>query len=161
MDHSLPGSSVHGILQARIQEYAMPSSEEFSWPSLLHCQAYFIPLLPPGTTLNYISSVQLFSHVQCFATSWTAACQASLSIINSKSLLRFMSIESRMPSNHIMLCCPLFLLPPIFPSIRDFSNQSVLHIRWPKYWRFSFNISSSNVCSGLTFRIDWFDLLAI
>ena len=90
---------------------------------------------------------------------WTAARQASLSITNSWSLLKLMSIESMMPSNHLILCCPLFLPPSIFPSIRVFSNESVLHIRWPKYWSFSFSISPSNEYSGLiSFTIDWFDL---
>ena len=108
------------------------------------------------------SSVQSLSHVQLLATSRTAACQASLSITNSRSLLKLMSIESVMPSNHLILCCPLFLLPSIFPSIRGFSNESVLHIRWLKYWTFSFSISPSDEYSGLTsFRIDWFDPLAV
>ena len=93
---------------------------------------------------------------------WTAACQASLSITNSWSLLKLMSAESVMPSNHLILCYPLFLLPSIFPSIRVFSDESALHIRWPKYWSFSFNISPSNEYSGLiSFRIDWFDFLAV
>ena len=163
MEHSLPGSSVHGILQTRkLEWFAMPSSEEFSWPSLLRWQACFIPLLPAGTSSKYITSIQSLSYVQRFATSWTAARWASLSIINSQSLLRLMSIALRIPSNRITLCCPLFLLPSIFPIIRDFSNESVLHIRCPKYWNFSFNVSPSNVCSGLiSFRIDWFDLLDI
>ena len=95
-------------------------------------------------------------------TPWTAACQASLSIINSWSLFKFMSIESVMPSNHLSLCHPLLLLPSIFSSIRVFSNESVLSIRWPKYWSFSFSISPSNAYSGLIFmRKDWLDLLAI
>jgi len=95
-------------------------------------------------------------------TPWTAAHQASLSITKSQSLLKLMSIESVMPSNHLVLCCPLLLLPSIFPSIRVFSNESVLHIRWPKYWSFSFSISPSNEYSGLiSFRMDWLDLLAI
>ena len=95
-------------------------------------------------------------------TPWTAALQASLSITNSQSLLKLMSIESVMPSNHLILCHPLLLPPSIFPSIRVFSNESLLHIRWPKYWIFSFNISPSNECSGLiSFRIDWLDLLAV
>ena len=94
-------------------------------------------------------------------TPWTAACQAFLSITNSQSLLKLMSTESVMPSNHLILCHPL-LPPSIFPSIRVFSNESVLHIRWPKYWSFSFSISPSNECSGLTsFRMDWLDLLAV
>jgi len=108
------------------------------------------------------SSVQLLSHVQLFATPWTAAHQASLSITNSPSLLKFMSIVSVMPSNYLILCRPLLLLPSIFPSIRVFSNKSVLHIKWPKYWSFSFNISPSNEHPGLiSFRMDWLDLLAV
>ena len=95
-------------------------------------------------------------------TPWTAACQASLSITNSRSLLKLMSIESVMPSNHLILCRPLFLLPSIFPSIRVFSNKSALLIRWPKFWSFSFNISPSNEHLGLiSFRMDWLDLLAV
>ena len=105
-------------------------------------------------------SVQSLSRVRLFATPWTAACQASLSITDSWSLFKLMSIESVMPSNYLILCCPLLLLPSIFPSIRVFSNESVLPIRWPKYW--SFSISPFNEYSGLfSFRIDWFDLLAI
>ena len=107
-------------------------------------------------------SVQSLSLVRLFVTPWTAARQASLSITNSWSLLKLMSIESVMPSNHLILCCPLLLLPSIFPSIRVFSNESVLCIRWPKYWSFSFSISLCNEYLGLiSFRIDWFDLLAI
>ena len=106
-----------------------------------------------------VSSVQLLSRVQLFATPWTVAHQASLSITNSWSLLKFMSIESVMPSNHLILCCPLCLLPSIFPSIRVFSSESVLCMRWPKYWSFSFSIRPSNEHSGLiSFRMDWFDL---
>ena len=104
-------------------------------------------------------SVQSLSHVQLFATPWTAALQASLSITNSQSLLK---LESVMSSNHLILCCPLLFLPSIFPSIRVFSNESVLWIRWPKYWSFGFSISPSNEYSGLTFfRIDSMDLLAV
>ena len=106
------------------------------------------------------STVQLLNRVWIFATPWAAACQASLSITNSQSLLKLMSIESVMPSNHLMFCHSLLLSPSIFPSIRVFSNESVLCIRWPKYWSFSFNISPSNEYSGLTsFRIDWLDLM--
>ena len=95
-------------------------------------------------------------------TPWIAACQASLSITNSWSLLKLISTELVMPSNHLVLCHPLLLLPQIFPSIRVFSNESVLHIRWPKYWSFSFSISPSNEYSGLiSFRIHWFDILAV
>ena len=109
-----------------------------------------------------VSSVQSFSHVWLFATPWTIACQASLSITNSQSPPKPMSIESVMPSSHLILCCHLLLLPSIFPSIRVFSNESALHIRWPKYWSFSFNISPSNEHPGLiSFRMDWLDLLAV
>ena len=105
-------------------------------------------------------AVQPLSDVQLFATPWTAAHQASLSFTTAWSLLRRMSIESVMPSNHLVLCCPLLLLPSIFPSIRVFPNKSALHIRWPKYW--SFSISLSNVYSGLiSFRMDWLDLLTV
>ena len=107
------------------------------------------------------SSVESLSHVRLFATPWTAACQASLYITNSQSSLKLMSIESVMPSSHLILCRPL-LLPSIFPSIKVFSNESALYIRWPKYWSFSFNISPSNEDPGLiSFRIDWLDLLAV
>ena len=112
--------------------------------------------------LYIFSSVQSRSHVQLFATPWTAACQASLTITNSQSLLKLMSTESVMPSNHLILCHPLLLLPSIFPSIRVFSNESGLHINWPKYWSFSCSISPSNEYSGLiSFRIDWLDFLAV
>ena len=108
------------------------------------------------------SSVQSLSRVWLFATPWTAAGQASLSITNSRSLPKPMSIESVMPSNHLILCRPLLLLPSIFPRIRVFSNESVLCIRWSKYWSFSFKISPSNEHPGLTsFRMDWLDLLAV
>ena len=126
MSYSFPGSSVLGILQAKI------------------------------------ISVQLLSHVRLFATPWTAAHQPSLSCSISWSLLKLMSIELVMPSNHLILCHPLLLLPSIFHSIRVFSNESALHIRWPKYWSFSFNISPSNEYSGLiSFRMDWLDLLGV
>ena len=108
------------------------------------------------------SSVQSLSRVQLFATPWTATCQASLSITNSQSSPKPMSIESVMPSNHPIFCLHLLLLPSVFPSIRVFSNESVLCIRWPNYWRFSFSISPSNEHSGLiSFRMDWLDLLAV
>ena len=108
-----------------------------------------------------ISSVQSLSRVRLFATPWTAACQASLSITNSQSLLKLMSIKLGMPSNHLILCHS-FLLPSIFTSIRVLSNESVLHIRWPKYWNFSFNISPSNEQPELiSFRMDWLDLLVV
>ena len=104
----------------------------------------------------YFSSVQSLSHVQLVATPWTAARQASLPIANSQSLLKLMSTELVMPSNHLILCRPLLFLPSIFPSIRVFSNESALHVRWPKYWSSSFSISPSNEYSGLiSFRMDW------
>ena len=110
----------------------------------------------------HISSVQSLSHVRLFPTLWTAAHQASLSITTSRNLPKIMSIESVMPSNHLIFHHPLLLPPSIFPSIRVFSNESVLCIRWPKYWSFSFNISPSNEHSGLiSFRMDWLDLLAV
>ena len=108
------------------------------------------------------SSVQSFSRVQLFATPWTAACQASLSITNSPRLLKLMSTESVMPSNYLILCHPLLLLPSIFSSIRIFSNELAFHIRCPKYWSFRFSVSPSNEHSGLiSFRVDWLDLLAV
>ena len=112
--------------------------------------------------LVQFSSVQSLSHVRLFVTHWTEACQASLSITKFKSLLILMSIEMVMPSNHLILCCPILLLPSIFLSIRIFSNESALHIRWPKYRSFSFSISPSNEYSGIiSFRMDWLDLHAV
>ena len=108
------------------------------------------------------SLVQSLNHVQLFATPWTTECQASLSITNSRRLPKHMSIESVMPSNHLILCCPLLLLPSIFSSIRVFSSESALHMRWPNYWSFSLSISPSNEHPGLiSFRMDWLDILAV
>ena len=123
-------------------------------------------MLTDGSNLTNIveqfSLVQSLTHVQLFATPWTAACQASLFFTISWSLLKLMSIESMMSSSHLILCHPLLLLPSIFPSIRVSSNESVLCIRWPKYWSVSFSISPSNEYSGLiSFRMDWLDLLAV
>ena len=116
----------------------------------------------PGSVLSSEASVQSLSRVRLFATPWTAARQAFLSITNSWSLLKLMSFVSVMPSNRLTLGCPLLLLLSIPPSIRVFSNESALHISWPKYWSFSFNISPSNECSGLiSFRRDWLDFLAV
>ena len=124
-------------------------------PIKKHMKRYSTPLL------IQFNSVQWLSRLQLFAIPWTTAHQASVSITNSQSLLKPMSIESVMPSNHLTLCRPL-LLPSIFPSIRVFSNESALCISWPKYWSFSFNISPSNEHSGLiSFRMDWLDLLAV
>ena len=122
--------------------------------------AWRIPWTEEPHRLVQFSSVQLLSHVQLFVTPWTAACQASLSMTNSQSLFKLMSIKSVMPSNHLILCPPRLLLPSTYPSIRVFSNELTLRIRWPKYW--SFCISPSNEYSELTsFRIDWLDLLAV
>ena len=116
-------------------------------------------LVFPRHKMNQFSSVQSLSHVRLFGTIWTAAYQASLSLTNSLSLPKLMSIELVMPSNHLILCRPLFLLPSILHSIRVFSNESALHIRWPKYWSFSFSIRPSNEYSGLiSFRMDWISL---
>ena len=118
--------------------------------------------LPKDMQLITSSSVQSLSHIRLSATPWTVAHQAFLSITNSQSLLKFMSIQLVMPSNQLILCRPLLLLPSIFPSIRVFSNESVLHIRWPKYWSFNFSISPFNEYSGLiSVRMDWLDLIAV
>ena len=166
--------------------YQAPLSVEFSWqkywsglpfpspgdlsdpgielrsPTL---QADALPSEPPAKPpleLYQFSLVQSLSCVWLFATPWTAACQASLSITNSQSLPKVMSIELVMPSNHLILCHPLLLLPSIFPSISVFSNESALGVKWPKYWSFSFNFSPSNEHPGLiSFRIYWLDLLAV
>ena len=131
--------------------------------SFLHCGQILYPQSHQGSpSTSSFSSVQSLSGVRPFATPWIAALQASLSITNSWSLLIFMFIESVMPSNHLIFCCPLLPPPSIFPSFRVFSNESALHIRWPKYWSFSFNISPSKEYSGLiSFRMDWLDLLAV
>ena len=171
MDCSLPGSSVHGILQA-IMGSPCPPPGDLPWPRdgicvscLLRWQANSLPLAPPGVRQlpNFqFSSVQSLSCVQLFVTPWIAAHQASLSITISRSSLKLTSIESVMPSSHVIFYHPLLLLPPIPPSIRVFSNQSTLHIRWPKYWSFSFSIISSKEIPGLiSFRMDWLDLLAV
>ena len=121
-----------------------------------------VTLRPYWKETVQFSSVQSLSHVRLFATPWIAARQASLSITNSRSSLRLTSIESVMPSSHLILCCPLLLLPPIPPSIRVFSNESALHMRWPTYWSFSFSIIPSKEIPGLmSFRMDWLDLLAV
>ena len=133
--------------------------QNYIWHQTLVFQMFF-----PLTLHIFIqfSSVQSLSCVQLIVTPWTAAHHASLSITNSQGLLKLMSIELVVPSNHLILCCPLLLLPSIFPSIRVFSNESALPIKWPKYWSFSFSISPSNEYSGLiSFRIDWLDLLAV
>ena len=134
------------------KEYCSLIYDKHLDPSLLDSS---VPCFPS-------QSVQSLSRVQLFATLWTAARQASLSITNSWSLLKLISIESVMPSNYLILCCPLLLLPSVFPSIRVFSNESALRMRWPKYWSFSFNISPSSEYPGLiSFRMDWLYLLAV
>ena len=118
--------------------------------------------MAPGIQLVAASSIQSLSRVRLFVTPWIAACQASLSVTNSRSLLKLMPIESVMPSSHLILCRPLLLLPPIPPSIRVFSNESPLRMRWPKYWSFSFSSSPSSEHRRLiSFRMDWLDLLAV
>ena len=175
MDYSPPGSSVHGILQARILEcVAIPFSKASSWPRdqtwVSHIEGRFFTIwatrkapCPKWSQLSVqFSSVQSLSHVWLFVTPWITARQASLSITISWSSLRLTSIESVMPSSHLILCCPLLLLPPIPPSIRIFSNESTLRMRWPKYWRFSFSIIPSKEHPGLiSFRMDWLDLLVV
>ena len=139
-----------------VSDRLLISSRKWTWSLENTCYLTFWPIV------FHFSSVQLLSRVWLFATPWTAARQASLSITNSWGLLKLMSIESVMPSNHLILCRPLLLLPSVFPSIRVFSNESALLIRWPKYWSFSFGISPSNEYSGLiSFRMDWLDLLAV
>jgi len=137
------------------------SSVAQSCPTLcdpMNCSTSGLPVLHSNFS---VSSVPLLSWIQLFATPQTAACQASLSITIFWSLLKIMSMESLMPSNHLILCCPI-LLPSIFPSIKVFTNESVLHIKWPKYWSFSFSISPFNEYSGLiSFKIDCLDLLAV
>ena len=158
--YSPPGSSIHGILQARILKWvAISSSRGSSWPRDWTQLSYTIKLKSglnwktydtlQGLLYHQFSSVQSLSRVRLFATPWIAACQASLSITNSQSSLRLMSIESVMPSSHLILCGPLLLLPPIPPSIRVFFNESTLRMRWPKYWSFSFSIIPSKEIPGL------------
>ena len=188
VDCSPPGSPVHGTLWGRILEWVdIPFSRGPSWPrdqTQVSCIAgrfftiwatretviltvinlwtvcFFLRLLLPSPIC--LQSVQSLSRVQLFATPWTAAGQASLSIANSQSLLKLVSIELVMPSNHLFLCLPLLLPPSIFPSIRVFSSESVLRIRWPKYGSFSFSISPSCEHSGLVFfSLDCLDLLAV
>ena len=178
MDCSPPVSSAHGILQARMLELvAMPFSRGSSSPRdgiWVFCIAGGLFTEPPVSKLiGYIiaqgreailhHNYQFCSVAQlCLSLCDPTARQASLFITNSRSLLKLMSMDSVMPSNHLILCHPRLLLPSILPSIRVFSNESVLRIRWPKYWSFSFNISPSNEHPGLiSFRIDWFDLLAL
>ena len=131
------------------------------WPPALHADT-LLSEPPEKPYISQFSSVQSLTHVWLFATPWIEARQASLSITNSRSLLKLMPIKSVMPSSHLIFCHPLLLLPPIPPSIRVFSNESTLHMRWPKYWSFSFNVSPSTEHPGLiSFRMDWLDLLVV
>ena len=168
LDCSPSGSSVHGISQARILEwvafsFCRGSSQPRDQTGVSCIAGRFFTTKPPRKPhISKVSSVQSLSHVRLFVTPWITARQASLSIPNSQSLLKFMSIELVMPSSHLILCRPVLLLPPIPPSIRVFSNESTLCMRWPKYCSFSFNISPSNEHPGLiSFRMDWLDLLAV
>ena len=141
--------------------FVQNNPSNFFLSSMKECSLHLLSRLPYGHIVCLLSSVQSLSRVRLSVTPWTAACQAFLTITNSWSLLKLMSIKSMMPSNHLILCHPL-LLPSIFPSIRVFSNESVLRIRWPKYWSFSFSISPSIEYSRLiSFRIDWLDLLMV
>jgi len=163
-DCSLPGSSVLGILQARILEWvAIPFSRGSSHPRIEpRSSAVQVDSFYHLSRQGSLSSVRLLSCVRLFVTPWIAACQASLSITNSQSSLRLTSIESVMPSSRLILCRPLLLLPPIPPSIKVFSNESTLRMRWPKYWSFSFSIIPSKEIPGLiSCRMDWLDLLAV
>ena len=169
MDCSQPDSSVHGILPARILEWvAISSSRGSSRPrNQTHSSCISMSILYHWAASEALysfqfSSVQSFSRVRLFATPWIAARQASLSITISRSSLELTFMESVMPSSHLILCHPLSLLPPIPPSIRVFSNESTLCMRWPKYWSFSFSIIPSKEDPGLmSFKMDWLDLLAV
>ena len=132
---------------------AWPSRVDIKLAATVPCWSYLLRF--------QFNSVQSLTCVWLFATPWIAARQGSLSITNSRSLLRLMLFKSVMPSSHLILCCPLLLLPPIPPSIRLFSNESTIHMRWPKYWSFSFSIIPSKEIPGLIFRMDWLDLLAV
>ena len=154
-DPDLPVNVQESLVEARVSG------------SMVQGQGHWVQQWTHGTfwrtsPLSSFSSVQSLSHVRLFVTAWVAARQASLSITNSWSLLKLISIQSVMPYSHLILCRPLLHLPPIPPSTRVFSNESTLHMRWPKYWSFSFSISPSNEYPGLTsFRVDWLDLLAV
>ena len=154
-----PGCGADGLSRGPWRPLSSPGAPV----SALHIPSPSSPASPPPACVQSASqSVQSLSHVRLSATLWTATRQASLSITSSQSLLKLVSIELVMPSNYLILCHPLLLPPSIFPSIRVFSNQSVLHIRWPKYWSFTFNISPSDEYSGLiSFRMDWLDLFAV
>ena len=160
MDREAWWAIVHGVAKSWTFSFIFKQEKKSRFPATTPGGIRSLPIRMYRSTV--ISSVQSLSHVRLFVIPWTAAHQTSLSITNSQSLLKLMSIEWVMPSNHLILCHPLRLPPSIFPSIRVFSSESVLRIMWPKYWRFSFSISPSNECSGLiSFRIDCFNLLAV
>ena len=149
------------VCERLVEELLGPLPSHINAPDIKYCKLY-LSLTASLVISVQFSSVQLVSRVLLFAAPWTSARQASLAIINSQSPPKLKSIESVMPSNRLILCRPLLLLPSIFPSIRVFSDESALHTRWPKYWSFSFNISPSNEHSGMiSFRMDWLDLLAV
>ena len=148
------------IFYNKVRCYNLLSNEDIHARASLRFRCHWFQYETARSKCDQIRSDQSLSRVRLFATPWIAACQASLSITNSQSSLRLMSIESVMPSSHLILCCPLLFLPPIPPSIRVFSNESTLRIRWPKYWSFSFSIIPSKEIPGLiSFRMDWLDLL--
>ena len=162
MNYSPPGSSVHGILQEKNTGVDCHSLLQGIFPTQGSNQVSHIAGGFSTIWTTKFSSVQSLNGVWLFATPWMVARQASLSITNSRSSLKLTSIESMMPSSHLILRRPLFLLPTIPPSIRVFSNESSLRMRWPKYWSFSFSISPSNEHPGLiSFSVDWLDLLAV
>ena len=148
-------------LSFKLLEETSQITETFISSARHACLLLSAPSISSQQHTFQFSSVQSLSCVELFATPWTAACQASLSITTSWSLRKLMSIESVMPASHLILCCPLLLPPSIFPSIRVFSSEAVLHIRWPKYWSFSFSIIPSKEIPGLIFRMDWLDLLTV
>ena len=159
MDREAWHDAVHGVAKSHTW---LSDWTELNWTATLKKQLGYKLMAFYRFFFSFFSSVQSVSRVQLFATPWTVACQASLSFTNSWSLPKLMCIELVMPSNHLILCHPLLLLHSIFPSVKVFSNESVLHIRWPEYWSFSFSISPSSEYLGLiSFRMDWLDLLAV
>ena len=164
LPHEGPFIMVHGLSSGGMEAWLLSGMWDLSFPTRYWSPVPSVMILGIGVweLIIVTVTVQSLSRVQLFAIPWTAARQASLSITNSRSSLRLTSIELVMPSSHLIPCPPLLFLPSIFPSIRVFSNESALHIRWPKYWSFSFNISPSNEHPGLiSFRMDWLDLLAV
>ena len=166
VDCSPPGSSVHRILRARILDWVdMPSSKKYSWPrnwNHISCRVFTTEPLRKHLYIHIYAYIYISSVVQLCLTLCNPMDCSIPALTNPRGLLKLIYIESVMPSNHLILCRPLLLLPSVFPSIRVFSNESVLCIRWPKYWSFSFSFSPSNEYPGLiSFRMDWLDLLAV